>query len=197
MSDGKKEGGVFGQIAVAVVVALLAGGTAPWWWEKIIGNSTVPSSPAPSHVKSTRVPVKTPTANTVDESPPSLLLATGQYGGAGSIFRGTYRVIAKVGGKMCIALINGTPTPYRGNSEIIVSSLSWRDGKFHVDATNEQLVILSQTSFTDEIGSRLSWTLETEKIQDFYRTRLNTCLKSNGKYKHSELGDFIDGIPYP
>jgi len=141
MSDGKKEGSVFGQIAVAVAVALLAGGSAPWWWEKIVGKSTVPPSPAPSTVKSTEVPVitKTPTDNIPDESRPSLSLRTGKYtySASGSLFRGTYRAIAKVREKMCIAFIDGTPTPYRGNSEIIVSSLSWRNGKFRVDATNE------------------------------------------------------------
>jgi cytoskeletal protein RodZ len=34
MSNDKKERrGVFGQIFVAVVIALLVGGTAPWWWK--------------------------------------------------------------------------------------------------------------------------------------------------------------------
>ncbi|KAM3100999.1 hypothetical protein ACKFKF_10155 [Phormidesmis sp. 146-12] len=176
MSKGKKEDDVFRQIferlVVPVLVAILVGSSLPWWWPKIDDN-------------------------TADEPPPNLLLTTGRYGRDGSLFRGTSRIIAKVGGKMCIALVNGTPTPYRGNSEIVISSLSWSDGKLHVDATSEQLVILNRTSFRSEIDSRDSWKLETEKIENSYRTRLNTCLESDGKYKYSGLGNFIDGIPFP
>jgi hypothetical protein len=39
-----KQSSIASQIAVGVLVALLAGGTAPWWWEKLFGGS-VPASP--------------------------------------------------------------------------------------------------------------------------------------------------------
>jgi len=43
--------GVLRQIVVAVAIALLAGGTAPWWWKEISGKKTrdnpSPTPPAP------------------------------------------------------------------------------------------------------------------------------------------------------
>lgn len=50
MSNNKKESSALGQIFVAVAVALLAGGTAPWWWDKIFlpkpPSRTVSASPS-------------------------------------------------------------------------------------------------------------------------------------------------------
>jgi hypothetical protein len=43
----KQKPSVTSQIAVGVVVALLAGGTAPWWYEKLLGASA-PSKEAPA-----------------------------------------------------------------------------------------------------------------------------------------------------
>lgn len=44
MSDDKK-GSVLSQILVTVAVALLAGGTAPWWWDKFFPQPPVIKSP--------------------------------------------------------------------------------------------------------------------------------------------------------
>jgi len=45
----KKEGSPYSQILVAVVVALVAGGTAPWWWGELRNLITgSPPSPPPS-----------------------------------------------------------------------------------------------------------------------------------------------------
>jgi hypothetical protein len=36
-------------IASAIVIALVVGGTAPWWWRELVGNKTPrPTPPAPS-----------------------------------------------------------------------------------------------------------------------------------------------------
>jgi hypothetical protein len=44
MPDNNNEGGVLRQITVAVVVALLAGGTSPWWLDRILSNNNSPNS---------------------------------------------------------------------------------------------------------------------------------------------------------
>lgn len=38
MSD-KKDGGTLSQIVVAVAIALLVGGTSPWWWQEFLGKN--------------------------------------------------------------------------------------------------------------------------------------------------------------
>ena len=49
MSINKKENSVVGQILATVLIALIAGGTAPWWWEPFFGNKiqTSVSPPEP------------------------------------------------------------------------------------------------------------------------------------------------------
>jgi len=47
MSSGGK-GSVLGQIFVAVSVAVLAGGTSPWWLDKVFPKPTSTSTPTPS-----------------------------------------------------------------------------------------------------------------------------------------------------
>jgi hypothetical protein len=51
MSNDKKESSVLGQVAVGVLVALIAGSTSPWWWDKLFPQSS--SSP--------NLPTTTPT----------------------------------------------------------------------------------------------------------------------------------------
>ena len=40
MSNNKKEGNAVGQIAVGILVALIAGSTSPWWWDKVFSSPT-------------------------------------------------------------------------------------------------------------------------------------------------------------
>ena len=53
MSNDKKESSVVGQIAVGILVALIAGGTSPWWVDKFFSqpnsssNSTTPTTSPP------------------------------------------------------------------------------------------------------------------------------------------------------
>jgi hypothetical protein len=35
MAENEKKSGVLSQIIVPVAIALIAGGTAPWWWQKL------------------------------------------------------------------------------------------------------------------------------------------------------------------
>jgi hypothetical protein len=46
MSDNNGKGKIIGQIVAAVVIALLVGGTSPWWWDKIFPEKgSTPQSP--------------------------------------------------------------------------------------------------------------------------------------------------------
>lgn len=38
MTTEKKKTGIVSQIFVAVIIALLVGGTSPWWWKEFFGN---------------------------------------------------------------------------------------------------------------------------------------------------------------
>ena len=62
MSNEKKESGVVGQIAVGILVALIAGGTSPWWWDKFFGNGQPP------------LQTKLPTSPTSSQTPESQAL---------------------------------------------------------------------------------------------------------------------------
>jgi hypothetical protein len=73
MSGDKKDGGILPQIMVPVAVALLAGGSAPWWWDKIISPLLTPPSPllTPTPLPQTptplpQTPIPTQTAVTYD-----------------------------------------------------------------------------------------------------------------------------------
>lgn len=45
MSQGKQEGSITRQIMVAIVIALLVGGSAPWWWGEIFPKDDSPTQP--------------------------------------------------------------------------------------------------------------------------------------------------------
>lgn len=66
MPNEKKESGVVGQIAVGILVALIAGGTSPWWWDKFFGSSS--QSTQPSQTTSPATPT-TPPSNVPKPSP--------------------------------------------------------------------------------------------------------------------------------
>jgi hypothetical protein len=35
-TEGEKPASVLPQIVAAVIIALVAGGTSPWWWDKLV-----------------------------------------------------------------------------------------------------------------------------------------------------------------
>jgi hypothetical protein len=74
MSGEKKEGGALAQVFVAIVIALLAGGTAPWWWDKFFE-----SSPATSPSPTTSLPSNvTSPQNSDTPTPPSPTVSSNQ-----------------------------------------------------------------------------------------------------------------------
>lgn len=54
---------VFWKIAVPVIVALLVGGTSPWWWQEFFSQSREPDSP------SADPPIATPTPDSPTPTP--------------------------------------------------------------------------------------------------------------------------------
>ena len=65
MSGDKKDGSILGQIILAVTVALLAGGSAPWWWDKFF---PIAKTPVPTPTPSTPTPTPTPTPTASPDS---------------------------------------------------------------------------------------------------------------------------------
>jgi hypothetical protein len=59
MSKDGKSTSVLGQITVAIVVALIAGGTSPWWVERFFPKST-PASESGKTPTPTLTPIPTP-----------------------------------------------------------------------------------------------------------------------------------------
>ena len=50
MSGNEKGNSILGQIIVAVVIAILVGRNAPWWWQEFFGDKDKGSSPTPSSI---------------------------------------------------------------------------------------------------------------------------------------------------
>ncbi|KAM3106279.1 hypothetical protein [Phormidesmis sp. 146-33] len=199
MSGDKKES-VLGQIVVAVVVAILAGGTSPWWWNSLFPNnqqSPKINGPSPS---STMNDGKS-TSSVVSQSPPKPPLALGTYSpeNGGSLFKGSGRHIATVGSKACIAIVDSRPSPYEGYSKVSVSRMLWRNNSFYTNATDQPLVIHSNTSFSEGEVGRFTplWSLSQARIIEPYQTLLNDCLQSNDdEYKFNKIDNFREGISF-
>lgn len=47
MGDTTGKSGPMHQILIAVIIALLAGGSAPWWWDKVFGSKVNVNAPKP------------------------------------------------------------------------------------------------------------------------------------------------------
>ena len=61
MSESEKHKGTISQIVVAVAVALLAGSTAPWWWDRVFKpEPPIPPVAAPASAPLPPVPVNVP-----------------------------------------------------------------------------------------------------------------------------------------
>ena len=49
-SDGSRKTGILQQVFVAAAIAMLAGGTSPWWWQEtkpLLDGAADSSTPAP------------------------------------------------------------------------------------------------------------------------------------------------------
>ncbi len=65
MGEDSKKQSVWSQILMAVAIALLAGGTSPWWWNEIVG-SRGQDAPAPQVIEATPA---APSAPQVPQAP--------------------------------------------------------------------------------------------------------------------------------
>jgi hypothetical protein len=66
-SDSKKSSGAMQSILVAVAIAVLAGGSAPWWWTQLF-----PHPPAPQQIQAQVPADPTPTPATATPPPPTM-----------------------------------------------------------------------------------------------------------------------------
>jgi hypothetical protein len=170
MSDDKKNGGgCIGLIAIPLFLAVLTGGTLPWWWDDLLDFI----SPDP---------------------PPFTLLPTGYYDAEGSMNNSSSRYIATIQGRSCIALVKGQATPYAGAVALIISPLSWRNNSFYIDATNTKLIIDDSNNSFQEGGDKSTWRFQQEEIPEPYMSRINECLRNSEYQSTREILGFSDGI---
>jgi hypothetical protein len=52
MANNENKSNVVGQTIATVVVALLVGGTSPWWWNEFFGKDSQSNSPSPTPTNS-------------------------------------------------------------------------------------------------------------------------------------------------
>lgn len=128
-------------------------------------------------------------------------LKTGTYRAAGSMYNGSYRVIANQGSRTCIKIVNGPANPYEGFQDIAVSSVSSSGGKLLVDATGEEILINTEPDHVSEkgrfhfiIGGGRSGVWEHMKDSFEPDGAIDECLSSTGKYEKTWQGRFIPGL---
>jgi len=61
MSGSNKNDGPLGQIIASVVIALLVGGSAPWWWQALFAGEDTPNPQPPEQIAPTPEPTASPT----------------------------------------------------------------------------------------------------------------------------------------
>lgn len=94
MSEGNKGNGVFWQIAIPVIVALLAGGTSPWWWQELFGKV----DPAPQPIP-TPAPDPNPDPGPSPEPTPSAQTASINVAYTGDSFACSLPIAIGIGGQ--------------------------------------------------------------------------------------------------
>jgi hypothetical protein len=130
-----------------------------------------------------------------------LVLKTGTYYAAGSMYARSYRVIANQNSRVCIKIVDGPANPYEGFQDITVSSVSSSGGELLVDATGEKLLINSEPRSVTPVGTfhfiigsgRLGvW----QHMKDDFDpdAAIDECLSSTGKYEKTMQGNFITGL---
>jgi hypothetical protein len=84
-SDNGKSSGALQSIAVAVVIAFVGGGSAPWWWPRVFPDrQTVQTQPSQGTITQTATPTPAPT-------PPGANIPAGKQPYMGPLEGGTNR----------------------------------------------------------------------------------------------------------
>ncbi len=124
-----------------------------------------------------------PTKN--QAAPPQFPLETGSYSAQGSLYHNSWQEIASTPNRSCIVQVAGPTNAFtEGNLQTTISSISWRDGDFYVDATGLAISIHSSTSFRDGFGPDI-WHHQTSRLGHI--DQLNQCLSSKDKYVKTEI----------
>jgi len=116
------------------------------------------------------------------------------------MYRGSKFVVTNVGKRICVAMTTGVPHPYAGEYEIVVSSVSWQNGKFYLDSVGKPLEqpedVSSYFRLQDIRGlgdSRLQWKRSRGEAQD--KDYLRPCWESNTPYVGRGLPHYAPGKP--
>ena len=127
-------------------------------------------------------------------------LKTGTYYAAGSMYAGSYRVIANQNSRVCIKIVSGPPNPYEGVQHIMISSVSSSEGKLLIDATGEKISVNSYPEFVRPEGTFHFSTGARSGIYQHIKddfdpdAAIDECLSSTGTYEKTMQGNFIPGI---
>lgn len=131
-------------------------------------------------------------------------LPPGIYYGFGTLFNNSRREIAHNNRKSCIKIVNDPPSPYSGQENIIISTLSLNNGKIYIDALDAEIEFRADTntvvSFYYDGGGRTAW--ELRNIETDPRTtpdqnkKMQECLNSQEQYIHRMTGISIPGLNY-
>ena len=131
--------------------------TMPERWAELWAGTwfKTPSSVPPSALSSTKpLPIPAPTASSLKNNFYQPLPRPGRYAAIVLAYSQSYREISSAGGRFCIKLVNA-PAKASGNQQIIVSSLSLREGGVYIDATQERLRI--DGTFTEVTDRKSTW----------------------------------------
>ena len=131
-------------------------------------------------------------------------LPEGIYYGLGSMFNNSRREILHGSQKSCIKIVDGPASPYQGQEEIMISSLSLNNGKIYIDTLGEEIQVHSDTNtevnFTYNGGGRTSWHLRSRdadsRTTPHQDAKMEECLNSQGNYSHRMTGISIPGIAF-
>lgn len=140
-------------------------------------------------------------------------LLTGVYFGEGTMFNHSYREILKRGDRVCIKIVDGPASPYRGREEITVSSVSLSPN-IVVDADQTKLEVFRGEDlprpFTTYLNQnvklaffhtgRTYWVYKGEsvgKLNPQQSKDLIECINSTGVYQKSYQGDMVGKGSFP
>lgn len=139
-------------------------------------------------------------------------LPSGLYFAEGTMNNNSRReILNRDGIRLCLKSVDGPPSPYEGYEEILISSLSIRNGQLFIDANDTQIEVLNaqqlQEMRTVRENTRVAFSDGTRRgvwqwndstapqiaaalEQD---VRMQECMNTSGDYVHRMQGALIPG----
>ncbi len=141
-----------------------------------------------------------PSVSAQSDAQDSEILPAGTYYAQGSMYNNSRREIARQDDKICIKIVDGPASPYKGIEAITISSVSVKEGKFYVDASGQELVVKDDgRAFSGDI--RGVWEYESaspdRRSQPIQNEKMAECLSARGEYVENLEGISIPGIDFP